>query len=144
LTKEVSPLLCEHQNEEEKPGPSTNYQKNFLQKEEGSNCRSKSSIIFDNVSLHSISSSSTNLSSPPRAFPKISKIVPEKKISYEIKFKKSRWEPISSSEEKRRFDEFKKSKKEDKKMKKKKTKGKKSKELVNESHRTEGLILEKI
>ncbi|KAL7077026.1 hypothetical protein ACQ4LE_003970 [Meloidogyne hapla] len=86
----------------------------------------------DDISLHSISSSSTDLSSPPRAFPKRSKIVPEKKATYQINIKKSRWEPISSGEEKRRFEALLKSKKV---KKKKKTKGKRRKEMVNEAHR---------
>uniref|UniRef100_A0A915P8D1 Uncharacterized protein n=1 Tax=Meloidogyne floridensis TaxID=298350 RepID=A0A915P8D1_9BILA len=88
----------------------------------------------DDISLHSISSSSTDLSSPPRAFPKRSKIVPEKKATYQINIKKSRWEPISSGEERRRFESLRESKKA-KKLKKKKTKGKRRKEMVNEAHR---------
>uniref|UniRef100_A0A915MJ42 Uncharacterized protein n=1 Tax=Meloidogyne javanica TaxID=6303 RepID=A0A915MJ42_MELJA len=89
----------------------------------------------DDISLHSISSSSTDLSSPPRAFPKRSKIVPEKKATYQINIKKSRWEPISSGEERRRFESLRESKKAKKLKKKKKTKGKRRKEMVNEAHR---------
>ena len=131
LTEEVNPCHQLEINQEVKPSTS---KQNCSQKD---SIRRSESPPYENVSLHSISSSSTNLSSPPRAFPKRSKIVPEKKVSYQIQLRKSRWEPISSGEERRRFESLK--PKKVKKMKKKtQTKGKRRKEMVNESHRGGG------
>ncbi|KAF7632906.1 hypothetical protein Mgra_00007683 [Meloidogyne graminicola] len=123
IIEETSPRQRFYEHQYIKPSTSKQLQQN------NSNDHSRSP---EEISLHSISSSSTDLSSPPRAFPKISKIVPEKK-SYQIKIKRSRWEPISSGEERRRFESL----KSKKVKKKKKTKGKRRKEMVFESHRNE-------
>jgi hypothetical protein len=76
----------------------------------------------------SVKSGSTDLSPPPRAFPKKARIKPEVRKKYEIRLRKSRWEPITEAEEKQRL----------KSVKQKKGKKKTRKELVDSFHQEKG------
>lgn len=86
-------------------------------------------------SYSSQESSSTDLSSPPRAFPKRSRIIETRENrTHHIRLRRTRWEPITVKEERQRLESVK-QKNSKKEKKKKQKKGKSRKELVEDFNR---------